>query len=400
MMKAISFFMLFVTLCISLFFDRVNAQVNKPLADYKYEYAVKIVCGEQKDSKNLMLAGGLYATTINIHNPNDSAAIFYKKLALTYPPSEERAGKIIALGLDTLFYDQALKTDGNDIRKHYNFSSYIEGFVIIQSTRSLDVSAVYSSATKSGFLRRSYKVVSMDVENIPEREIKRCHPPDTVTTQLDHFLIYRVDTIGFKVEMTLETMFDPEPKKAEVAALEYFANPAKKWHDNSLTDISYPDGHFTIYGFDWWQEPRRRVEFDNQFGSYGVVLGDTTLLMVPAQKMSHAFPDNLDHYKCYQVEGIFKQPESTIIKVDDQFNMPQEVIVKSPVYVGVPVKKILRDGSTYAPVNKDNFLVIYDIEDQSIKTGIKIKDQFMDEGLNVIKRVMLAVPGTKLRWEQ
>lgn len=250
MRRTIPYFILFVTLCISLFFDRVNAQINKPLADYKYEYAVKIVCGEQRASRNFMLAGGLYATTINIHNPNDSTALFYKKLALTYPPREQRPGEIIALGLDTLFYDQALKTDGNDIRKHYNFKSYIEGFVIIQSTRSLDVTAVYTSAAKSGCLWGSYEVVSIDVENIREREIKRYSTLDTVTTQLDHFLIYRVDTIGFEANMTLETMFDPEPKEAKVVALEYFANPAKKWHDNSLTDISYLDGHFTIYGFD------------------------------------------------------------------------------------------------------------------------------------------------------
>ena len=130
-----------------------------------------------------------------------------------------------------------------------------------------------------------------------------------------------------------------------------------------------------------------------------MVLGDTTLLIVPAQKQSHAFPNTLDHYKCYPVEEIFKQPESTVVTVDDQFNMPQEVIVKSPVYVCVPVKKTLPNGSTYAPVNQDNFLVIYDIEEQSIETGIKIKDQFMQTGLRVIERVMLAVPGTELSWE-
>lgn len=35
----------------------------------EFEYAVKIVCGTQKDPSDLRLVRGLYATTINIHNP-------------------------------------------------------------------------------------------------------------------------------------------------------------------------------------------------------------------------------------------------------------------------------------------------------------------------------------------
>ena len=48
------------------------------------------VCGEarvriQDEPANLRLARGLYATTINVHNPNQQTAVFKKKLALTFP---------------------------------------------------------------------------------------------------------------------------------------------------------------------------------------------------------------------------------------------------------------------------------------------------------------------------
>lgn len=49
----------------------------------EFEYAAKIVCGTQKDPADLRLARGLYATTINIHNPSERPARLTKKLALT-----------------------------------------------------------------------------------------------------------------------------------------------------------------------------------------------------------------------------------------------------------------------------------------------------------------------------
>src|SRR5207237_5642423 len=104
-----------------------------PAGGTGYSYAAKFVCGLQKDPKDMRLARGFYATTINIHNPDDGVARFRKKLALTFPPEEQRPGKILRISEDSLRSDEALKVDCNDISRRLfpnGFpTSYIEGFI-------------------------------------------------------------------------------------------------------------------------------------------------------------------------------------------------------------------------------------------------------------------------------
>ncbi len=137
-----------------------------------FEYAAKVVCGIQKDPKKLQLARGAYATAINIHNPNDFDVNFFKKLALTFPPSEQRPGKVMPISVDVLKPDEALEVDCEDIQRELfpsGFpSDYIKGFVVIQSSADLDVTAVYTTATvdKNG---RINDHSSIDVEQIHGR---------------------------------------------------------------------------------------------------------------------------------------------------------------------------------------------------------------------------------------
>jgi len=141
----------------------------------QFSYAAKIVCGLQRDPKDMRLARGFYATTINIHNPGDDAAKFFKKLALSFPPEEQKPGKIFRISEDTLKPDEALKVDCNDIRRRLfpnGFPTpYIEGFVVIESAQSLDVTAVYSTAAldKDGNVTTHSGI---DVEQINERKRK------------------------------------------------------------------------------------------------------------------------------------------------------------------------------------------------------------------------------------
>lgn len=118
-------------------------------AEPGYRYAAKIICGTQDDPKNLRLAQGIYATAINIHNPNDGKAKFTKKLALTFPPEGQQPGKVLTIGKDVLGPDEALEVDCIDIRKRVfpkGFPEpYIKGFVVLQSNKSLDVTAVYTT---------------------------------------------------------------------------------------------------------------------------------------------------------------------------------------------------------------------------------------------------------------
>jgi hypothetical protein len=50
-----------------------------------FEYVAKLVCGLQRDPRDMRLTLGSYATTINIHNPNEGEVGFFKKLAFTFP---------------------------------------------------------------------------------------------------------------------------------------------------------------------------------------------------------------------------------------------------------------------------------------------------------------------------
>ncbi len=149
---------------------RISFTPPKP----KFEYAAKIVCGPQPDSEVGRLARGYYASTINIHNPGKRKNRFFKKLALAYPPARQEPGKVMALGHDVLEYDQALKTDCDDVRRKLfpnGFpGGYIEGFVVIQSTESLDVAGVYSTA-QLGTDGKASRHSSIDIEQITERNI-------------------------------------------------------------------------------------------------------------------------------------------------------------------------------------------------------------------------------------
>src|SRR5262245_30388901 len=102
-----------------------------------FEYAAKIVCGAQEDPKDMRLARGFYATTINVHNPNAELAKFFKKLALTIPPGDQQPGKIIPIATDRLEYDQALAVDCDDVvRRAFGGAMpgpFFEGFIVIQS---------------------------------------------------------------------------------------------------------------------------------------------------------------------------------------------------------------------------------------------------------------------------
>lgn len=145
------------------------------LARPKFEYTAKIICGKQKNPKDMRLARGFYATAINILNTNDKEVQFIKKLALTHPPEDQRPGKVMVIGEDQLKHDQALEVDCMDIaRKLFpnGFPTpYIKGFVIIRSTESLNVTAVYTAAKPGGWFS-SRKVMSIDVEQIHERPLQ------------------------------------------------------------------------------------------------------------------------------------------------------------------------------------------------------------------------------------
>ncbi len=137
-----------------------------------FEYAAKFICGIQRDPNDFRLAPGFYATTINIHNPNEREVRFFKKLALTFPPGRQTPGKVLPIGHDLLRPDEALAVDCPDIERRLFPSGlpapYIEGFVVIQSPASLDVTAVYTTAAldRAG---RPAAHSAIEIEQVHER---------------------------------------------------------------------------------------------------------------------------------------------------------------------------------------------------------------------------------------
>lgn len=140
--------------------------------ELEYEYAAKIVCGVQRDPRDMRLTRGFYATTINVHNPGSGEAKLFKKLALTIPPGGQQPGDIRRIAEDVLKPDQALATDCVDIvRRAFGGklpAPFIEGFVVFQSATPLDVTAVYTTASLDANLNAGQHS-GIHVEQIRER---------------------------------------------------------------------------------------------------------------------------------------------------------------------------------------------------------------------------------------
>ncbi|HEV8455738.1 MAG TPA: hypothetical protein VGQ24_12635 [Gemmatimonadales bacterium] len=125
--------------------------------EFPFHYAVKLVCGIQRERGGVVPQS--YATTINIHNPSDSVAQFVKSWVMTLPPGGQRPMKPRRLSVDTLGPTLALATDCVDVhrRSGSGVPPFFEGFVLIDSSHSLDVVAVYSVPG------------GIDIVHVPER---------------------------------------------------------------------------------------------------------------------------------------------------------------------------------------------------------------------------------------
>lgn len=113
----------------------------------KYQYAAKFVCGKQQSLAGLVgpVVPGIYATAINIHNPQNANISLTKKVVLALsedvaaqPPSQKISYRIQP--------DYAFEIDCQDIAKIGHITlPFFKGYVVIDSPRQIDVDAVYSS---------------------------------------------------------------------------------------------------------------------------------------------------------------------------------------------------------------------------------------------------------------
>ena len=129
----------------------VHTKDCRPTLRPRFEYAAKLVCGAQPDTRNMQLARGFYATTINVRNPQNDPVSFEKVLSLTIPPGRQQPGGVFPIAIDTLRPQEALAVDCDDIRNRVFGGKlpapFIEGYVVLRSERRLDVTGLYSTAT-------------------------------------------------------------------------------------------------------------------------------------------------------------------------------------------------------------------------------------------------------------
>lgn len=147
-----------------------------------YEYPAKFVCGTQPEAADRSLLRGAYGTTVNLHNPSDEEVFVFAKLALARQAEPLAPGPVLPIDLFSFEYDEAVSIDcdvvGDRLFPDGFPDELIDGFLVIQSARRLDVTGVYTTALLDEAGRPAGHS-SVDVEPINERERRPPRPrPD------------------------------------------------------------------------------------------------------------------------------------------------------------------------------------------------------------------------------
>lgn len=216
---------------------------------------------------------------------------------------------------------------------------------------------------------------------------------------LDHFLFY--DTANQRVaeSIRVQTQFeigpDEHPEGIRLTSTHLFANPVQK-NEEKILD---PNAHLTWYRvFDPVPDPARIVNYTDQFGRRRVYLGRKAGFLTPTLKVRRGgkFPEKLDHYVAYQV--LESTPVDKAVKLRDQWGNT-EAKVYYPLFFAAPSRKW--HGQTVDGIqNAKAHLAIYRISPSSIEKHANARDQFGRRVVHAFRRVLLAVPCDKGKWEE
>lgn len=140
--------------------------------DLRFQYAAKFVCG-LNPTPVVRILPGQYATAVNIHNPGYEPVVLRERVALTFPPAQQEAGPVSETIEVKLGPNQALEVDCGEIPSQFfppelTLPPYIQGFLVIESSESLDVTAIYTAAPANP---AGTAVQTVDVEQVPERRL-------------------------------------------------------------------------------------------------------------------------------------------------------------------------------------------------------------------------------------
>ncbi len=139
------------------------AKALKPQrSPYKFQYAVKFICTANIPGTSQTtdaFVPGSYQTAVNIHNPQNILVKTRKKIASPIEISKYFQGSLKPDAVERITCGQL-----GDFGVHLIHG--FEGFLVIESTDSLDVVAVYTAGGN-----HQGEVTSIDVEQIKERKL-------------------------------------------------------------------------------------------------------------------------------------------------------------------------------------------------------------------------------------
>ncbi len=157
---------------------------NRPCDEY--QYAVKVVAGIATVD-NFQVAPGRYYTAINVHNPATCKTVSFRWKFAAANPLGQPMGAISSFNTVTLRPDQAVELDRSK-------TSFLKGWVVIESPCELDVVAVYT-----GGPARGTQVSFFATERVTGRQICACRDDlqmDISTGFADWMLISATDPSG------------------------------------------------------------------------------------------------------------------------------------------------------------------------------------------------------------
>jgi hypothetical protein len=215
--------------------------------------------------------------------------------------------------------------------------------------------------------------------------------------RLDYFQIYEVGTKVAAGNVLVRGQFDSRRVKMHLLVLDHFATPVSK----NGEPIHDRHAHFAWYSGVQPPEPKRAVRVENQFGTFRICIASGQGLLVPTQKIEEGsqYPDALDHYKVYRLVEV-DIVQKTRANLRDQFG-PSRVRLLAPLYFAVPVEK-RHDTKEFTVQNDRAHLLLFAIKTVDVEetTKVNIWNQFdKRKSIDVLRSVMLAVPGVKKDWK-
>ena len=223
---------------------------------------------------------------------------------------------------------------------------------------------------------------------VPSEKILTVPPQDT---SKEHYQGWRIEPLEYQgvVHVQDQIMTDD----MDLLSIEYLCNPAQKVHNEDTFKIKNPNNHLTWYRAEG-RDTLLLINYVNQLESTNVVINQAEYLLVPTQKMPHAPPQNLDHYKAYRI--IQPEPIQTTIflrdQIDDLMGPSEPVEFLVPLYFLTPAMKNYEE--MYDTVTH---YVAYEINPKKIfQYPYMTIDQFGDHNLAVLQNDLLMIPTKKI----